>query len=83
MHMNAGVSSEKEKVKESQFQRVTPSFNTHFGCRVGGVTPGVVILIVDFSSKLLFTGKFVILRKSDVLLIQQEFLSLCHIICIC
>ena len=40
MHMTAGVSSEKEKVKESQSQSrsVTPPFDTHFGCRVGGVT---------------------------------------------
>ena len=40
VHMNAGVSSEKEKVKESQSQsrRVAPSLDTHFGCRVGGVT---------------------------------------------
>ena len=38
--MNAGVSSEKEKVKESQSQsrRVTPSLDIHIGCRVGGVT---------------------------------------------
>ena len=33
-----GVSSEKEKVKESQSRNVTPSLDTHFGCRVGGVT---------------------------------------------
>ena len=41
MHMNAGVSSEKENVKESQSQsrRVTPPLDIHFGCRVGGVTP--------------------------------------------
>ena len=32
------VSSEKEKVKESQSRSVTPSLDTHFGCRVGGVT---------------------------------------------
>ena len=40
VHMNAGVSSEKEKVKEKQSQsrRVTPSLDIHFGCRVGGVT---------------------------------------------
>ena len=39
VHMNAGVSSEKEKVKESQSQSrsVTPSLDTHFGCRVEGV----------------------------------------------
>ena len=36
--MNAGVSSEKEKVKESQSRRVTPSLDIHFRCRVGGVT---------------------------------------------
>ena len=38
--MNAGVSSKKEKVKESQSQSrsVTSSLDTHFGCRVGGVT---------------------------------------------
>ena len=36
--MNAGVSSEKEKVKESQSPSVTPSLDTHFGCLVGGVT---------------------------------------------
>ena len=37
-----GVSSDKEKVKESQSQSqsrsVTPLLDTHFGCRVGGVT---------------------------------------------
>ena len=38
MHMNAGVSSEKEKVKESQSRSVTPPLDIHFGCRVGGVT---------------------------------------------
>ena len=42
VHMNektgTGVSSEKEKVKESQSRSVTPSLDTHFGCRVGGVT---------------------------------------------
>ena len=40
VHMNAGVSSEKEKVKEkeSQSRSVAPSLDTHFGCRVGGVT---------------------------------------------
>ena len=40
MHMNAGVSSKKENVKESQSQSrsVTPSLDTHFGCRDGGVT---------------------------------------------
>ena len=37
MHMNAGVSSEKEKVKESQSQRDTPARHP-IGCRVGGVT---------------------------------------------
>ena len=38
VHMNAGVSSEKEKVKESESQSrsVTPPLDTHFGCRVGG-----------------------------------------------
>ena len=38
VHMNAGVSSEKEKVKESQSRNVTPPLDIHFGCRVGGVT---------------------------------------------
>ena len=42
VHMNektgADVRSEKEKVKGSQFQSVTPPLDTHFGCRVGGVT---------------------------------------------
>ena len=33
-----GVRSEKEKVKESQSRSVTPSLDTHFGCRFGGVT---------------------------------------------
>ena len=38
--MNAGVSFEKEKVKKSQSQSrsVAPPLDTHFGCRVGGVT---------------------------------------------
>ena len=38
VHMNTGVNSEKEKVKESQSRRVAPLLDTHFGCRVGGVT---------------------------------------------
>ena len=42
VHMNEktgiGVSSEKEKVKESQSLSVTPSLDTYFGCRVGGFT---------------------------------------------
>ena len=41
MHMNAGVSSEKEKVKESQSRSVTLPLDIHFGCRVGGVTSHV------------------------------------------
>ena len=40
MHMNAGVSSEKEKVKESQSRRVTPKLDTPIGCRVGGCHTG-------------------------------------------
>ena len=44
--------------------------------------PRVVILIVDFSSKFLFSGELVTLRKSDELLLHNEFLSLCHIKCI-
>ena len=38
VHMNAGVSIKKEKVKESQSRSVTPPLDIHFGCRVGGVT---------------------------------------------
>ena len=40
VHMNASVSSEKEKVKESQLQSrsVAPPLDIPFGCRVGGVT---------------------------------------------
>ena len=38
VHMNEGVSSEKEKVKESQSESVTPPPDIHFACRVGGVT---------------------------------------------
>ena len=33
--MNAGVSSEKEKVKESQLRRVTPSLDTPSGAGMG------------------------------------------------
>ena len=33
--MNASVSSEKEKVKESQSRRVTPSLDTPSGARLG------------------------------------------------
>ena len=33
-----GVSSEKEKVKESQSRSVTPSLDIHFRCPVGGFT---------------------------------------------
>ena len=38
VHMNAGVSSEKEKVQESQSQSrsVAPPLDIHFGCRVKG-----------------------------------------------
>ena len=39
VYMNAGVSYEKEKVKESQSRSVTPPLDIHFGCQVGGVTP--------------------------------------------
>ena len=35
VHMNAGVSSEKEKVKESQSRSVTPSLNTPSGAGLG------------------------------------------------
>ena len=38
VHMNAGVNSEKENVKESQSRSMTPPLDTHIGCRVGGVT---------------------------------------------
>ena len=40
VHMNekTRLSSEKEKVKESQSRSVVPPLDTHFGCRVGGVT---------------------------------------------
>ena len=31
VHMNAGVNSEKEKVKESQSRSVTPPLNIHSG----------------------------------------------------
>ena len=48
VHMNASVSSEKEKVKESQFQSrsVAPSPDIHFGCRVRGVTQKTSGLLV-------------------------------------
>ena len=49
---------------------------------ISAMVPGVVILTLDFSSKLLFAGKLVILRKNDELLLHKEFLSLCHIRCI-
>ena len=45
VHMNAGVSSEKEKVKESQSRRVAPPLDTHFGCRVGGVTTSISFIV--------------------------------------
>ena len=40
VHMNekTRLSYEKEKVKESQSRRVTPSLDTHIWCQVGGVT---------------------------------------------
>ena len=51
--------------------------------RISIVIPRVVILIVDFYSKLLFVGELVILRKSDEILLHKGFLlSLCHIKCI-
>ena len=40
--MNAGVSSKKENVKESQSQSVTPSLDTSSGARLGAsqmITP--------------------------------------------
>ena len=51
VYMNAGVSSEKEKVKESQSQSrsVTPSLDTHFKCRVGGVTHQILKIILNKS----------------------------------
>ena len=38
VHMNGGVSSEKEKVNESHNRSVTPLLDTHFGCWVGGIS---------------------------------------------
>ena len=35
VHMNAGVSSEKENVKDSQSRSVTPSLDTPSGARLG------------------------------------------------
>ena len=51
VHMNADVSSEKEKVKQSQSRSVTPPLDIHFGCRVGGVTHYTCTLyhLVEFS----------------------------------
>ena len=50
--------------------------------RISTMILGVVILRVDFSSKLLFVRELVIMRKSDELLLYKEFLGLCHIRCI-
>ena len=36
----SALKDEKEKVKEPQSRRVTPSLDTHFRCRVGNVTQG-------------------------------------------
>ena len=53
--MNAGVSSEKEKVKESQSRSVTPSLDAHFGCRAGGVTSEATVVIgIDKTSHAIF-----------------------------
>ena len=41
MNEKTRLSSEKEKVKESQSRRVAPPLDIHFGCRVGGITPKV------------------------------------------
>ena len=43
VHMNekTRLSSEKEKVKESQSRSVAPPLDIHFGCRVGGVTKSI------------------------------------------
>ena len=47
-----GVSSDKEKVKESQSRRVTPPLDTPFGCRVGGITDsGPAHEVCTFSSR--------------------------------
>ena len=35
VHINVGVSSEKEKFKKSQSRRVAPPLDIPFGCRVG------------------------------------------------
>ena len=49
VHMNektgTSVNSEEEKIKESQSRSVTPSPDTHFGCRVGGVTKTVLKML--------------------------------------
>ena len=48
VHMNAGVSSESRERKRlkspshRQSRRVTLPLDTHIGCRVGGVTLGVL-----------------------------------------
>ena len=47
--MNAGVSSEKEEVKEFQSRSVTPSLDIHFWCRVGGVTSNSLAIDSVFS----------------------------------
>ena len=50
--------------------------------RINTMILGVVILTINVFSKLLFVGEFLILRKSDKLLLHKDFPSLCHIKCI-
>ena len=41
----SALKDEKEKVKQSQSRKVTPPLDTHIGCRVGGVTLVVLVLL--------------------------------------
>ena len=43
VHMNAGVSSEKENIKESQLRRVTPSPDTPSGAGSGASHEGTKV----------------------------------------
>ena len=50
--------------------------------RISTMILRVMILTLEFSSKLIFARELVILRKSDELLLHNEFLSLRHNRCV-
>ena len=89
--MNAGVSYEKEKVKESQSQSrsVTPSLDTHLGCRVGasqlqlnlfGYVGYYRILVLTFPLQLNFTVIIEVLFKLLIMMSSMNVLNIVRLI---